>query len=382
MPNALSPRGGQVTPGALGKPDLDDFRSGFRQFLEERVRPRDGPVLLPLGRDAYVEAGRRGFYLTSYPEDVGGFNDRRYTLALLHELGDFCVPGFSFWVHSEIFCQLLLRHATAELRERYLPACLLGDCIGSIALTEAGGGSSLTSIDTVAERTSTGYVLTGRKVFISLGSIADLMIVSARMSGENAPSLYLVDAKSPGLSITNMTNTFAMRELAMADVVLEGVRVPAEHTLTRNTVVPMIQSLTLERHICAVIAHAIFRRVLQDCAEHLKRHRVAGTPLVRHQGVRFEMGKYMAQLRALDALLSEQNVRYVEGRRLLPEAAAACKLQSVDALINAASFLVRMHGARGVVGDESKLWILNDAFAQSIYGGTNEILLEIIGSSL
>jgi acyl-CoA dehydrogenase len=363
-------------------PDTGASRADFRGFLADWVRPRIVGGRLPLDREVYVAAGRAGFYRSSYSADVGGHGDRRQTVAMLAELGNACLPGFSFWVHGEIFCHILLAHGSPAARHRYWAACLGGDLIGCIGLTEVSGGSSLTKLRTTAKATPAGYVVSGRKAFISLGGLADLMIVSARLGDDGGPSLFLVDMRSPGVSVDSVPNAFAMRELDMAHVSLVDVVVPPQNLLARNSVIPLIRSLTLERYICAVVAQGMLRCVVLDGVEYLKKHQVAGATLMTYQAVRFEASRHVAQMRAVESLVATATARYVAGKRIAPEAAAACKLQTVNALKEATGFVVSMHGARGVMGKDSKLNVLNDAFAQSIYGGTSEVMLEIIGNGL
>ena len=357
-------------------------REAFRRFIDEHVRPRIATGRVPLDREIYAALGRAGFYHSSHPTSAGGYADRHATLGALTELGESCLPGFSFWVHGEIFCSLLLNHAPPALRDRYGSACLAGDCIGCIGLTEAGGGSSLTAIAATAEETSAGYALSGHKRFVSLGGCADVMIASAKRAGEMAPSLYLVDLKTPGVTITAVRNSFAMRELDMAHVSLDNVPVPFDHVLVRNATFPLIRTLTLERFICSVIAQAMLRRVVAGAIDHLKRHRVGGAALMSYQTMRFEASRQVAQMRSVELLVADEAAKYLAGDRISPEAAATCKLQAVNALKEAAAFLVSIHGARGVVGDDAKLGLLNDAFAQATYGGTTEVMLELIGNAL
>lgn len=221
----------------------------------------NGVDACPLCRDAYVEAGLRGFYRPSHSTDVGGLADRRYSLRLFQELGDIC-PAFTFWIHSEVFCGLLLSEAPKAIIARYGARCVKGELLGCMALTESSGGSAMDQLSTTATKHSDGYTLRGMKAWVSLGGVADLALVSARDVETASVGLYLVDLKAEGVSVRPIKNRYAMRELDIAAVTFEDVFVPRDHRINERATLTLLKALSLERFICSVVATAALGRTL------------------------------------------------------------------------------------------------------------------------
>lgn len=350
-------------------------QAAYKLFCEARsVSSARGCELL--GREWYRRAGEMGLYGAGFPPALGGSGDRRDALKVMESLGAALLPGFAYWVHSHIACGLLIAIDDPSINVNVLEPARLGETIGCICLTESRG-SDLLNPKTVLVSDGAGYTMKGRKQFVSLGNLADFLIVSARQP-DGSVSLALVDDRLHQLRREPVVNEFAMRELDMATVYFDHVELPKSAVLRVDPTLALLKVLTLERFICSVVAHRSMTVVCNLIASELE-HSVSDAPrLVEFQALRMAAAQIMVRHGFLEQGLLSQKQRYCSGARLDPGWIAGCKFESTSALLAATSFLVELQAARGVTGSAPALKLLNDAYAQSVYGGTTNVMLELL----
>jgi alkylation response protein AidB-like acyl-CoA dehydrogenase len=366
------------------------LRDLVRSFIAKEIAPhheqweRDGMV----SRDVWLAAGRAGLLGIEIDEKYGGggLADYRYYLILGEELARTGMHGPGFGVHNDIIGPYLQRLCTPEQRERWLPGYCSGEIITAIAMSEPGAGSDLQGIRTTAVRDGDQYVLNGQKTFISNGQLCDLVIVVARTdpeAGYRGISLLVVERGMDGFERGRNLDKVGMHAQDTSELFFSDVRVPAGNMLGRDGegFIALMQNLPRERVAIGTSALAGAEAAFEQTLEYCKQRQAFGRPIGRFQHNRFvlaEMATELAVARAFtDRCVTEHNAG-----RLGTEEASMLKWWDTELCNKVIDRCVQLHGGYGYMREYPVARAYADGRAQTIFGGTTEIMKEIIGRGL
>ena len=376
----------------LFNPEHQALRDRVGAFLDDEILPGHARWIME-GRvpaEAWRAAGRAGLLCRTVPEAYGGLG-RSFldSVVIIEELGRRRISGLLTCLQSDIVAPFILRLGNDAQRRRWLPGFCSGAHLGAIAMTEPRSGSDIQGMQTRAERADAGFVLTGEKTHISNGSAADVIIVAAQSSkgaigAQSGISLLLVEGHTPGLTRSRIAKA-GMPALDTSHLRFDGCRVPAENLLGGEGMgfLYLMTFLGIERLVLAIYAQAFAQGILQDliAACHARRSTV-GTVL-EFPNTQFRLADLYAEMAANQAFVDQCIGEQLRGRAD-PRAACIAKLRTTETLKALAALAVQLRGAAGVSGAEGDhvSQDLVDASVQSIWGGTSEVMRDVIGRSL
>jgi alkylation response protein AidB-like acyl-CoA dehydrogenase len=366
------------------------FRDLVRSFIAKEIAPhheqweRDGMV----SRDVWLAAGRTGLLGIEIDEKYGGggLQDYRYYLILGEELARTGMHGPGFGVHNDIIGPYLQRLCTPEQCERWLPGYCSGEIITAIAMSEPGAGSDLQGIRTTAVRDGDHYVLNGQKTFISNGQLCDLVIVVARTdpgAGYRGITLFVVERGMDGFERGRNLDKVGMHAQDTSELFFSDVRVPAGHLLgdEGGGFIALMQNLPRERVAIGTAALAGAEAAFEQTLEYCKQRQAFGRPIGKFQHNRFvlaEMATELAVARAFtDRCVTEHNTG-----QLSTEEASMLKWWDTELCNKVIDRCVQLYGGYGYMREYPVARAYADGRAQTIFGGTTEIMKEIIGRGL
>jgi alkylation response protein AidB-like acyl-CoA dehydrogenase len=375
----------------LYEAEHEDFRKSVRAFLDKRVAPfhddweRAGIV----PRELWTAAGVQGLLGIEMPERFGGggIRDFRWSCVLIEELARVGASGVGFGLHNDVVGPYLRDLATEEQQERWLPRFCSGELITAIAMTEPAAGSDLQGIQTTARHEGDGWVLNGSKTFITNGINADLVIVVARTSPDvpasRGLSLLVVERDMAGFSRGRNLDKVGLKAQDTAELFFDDVRVPDANLLgTRDGGFGhLMQNLPQERLHIAVSAVASAEIVLALTVDYVTTRTAFGRPVGSFQHSRFVLAELQSEVTIARTFVDEC-VRQLDSGDLTATDAAMAKWWTTELQNKVADRCLQLHGGYGYMSEYrvSKAW--RDARVQSIYGGTNEIMKEIVGRSM
>ncbi|MEU3567728.1 acyl-CoA dehydrogenase family protein [Kitasatospora sp. NPDC036755] len=368
----------------------DDFRATVRAFLAKEVLPhydrweKAGIV----DRSAWLAAGRQGLLGLAVPEEYGGGGtpDFRYAAVLAEEFARAGASGLAIGLHNDIIGPYLTSLATEEQKRRWLPGFCSGELITAIAMTEPGTGSDLQGIRTQAVDRGDHYLLNGAKTFISNGILADLVIVVARTTpegGAHGLSLLAVERGTPGFERGRNLDKIGQKAQDTAELFFEDVRVPKENLIgeLNGGFVHLMQNLAQERLTIAAAAIAGAEYLVEITTDYVKQREAFGRPLAKLQHVRFEIAELATECAVtrafVDRCITEHN-RWA----LTPADASMAKWWATELQKRTADRCLQLHGGYGYMSEFPVARAFTDGRIQTIYGGTTEIMKEIVGRSI
>jgi acyl-CoA dehydrogenase len=368
----------------------DAFRDLVRSFIAREITPyhehweRDGVV----SRDVWLAAGRAGLLGIDIDEKYGGGgnNDYRFYLIFDEELAKAGSTGPAFSVHNDINGQYLQRLASPEQCERWLPGYCSGEIITAIAMSEPGAGSDLQGIRTSAVRRGDHYVLNGQKTFISNGQLADLVIVVARTdggAGHQGISLLVVERGMAGFERGRNLDKIGMHAQDTSELFFSDVRVPAENLLgdEGGGFIALMQNLPRERVAIGATALAAAEQVFEQTLEYCKQRQAFGRPIGSFQYNRFVLAELATEL-AVARAFTDRAVMDHNAGRLSNEDASMVKWWDTELCNRLVDRCVQLHGGYGYMREYPVARAFADGRVQTIFGGTTEIMKEIIGRGL
>ena len=368
----------------------DAFRDLARTFIAKEITPfheqweRDGQV----SRDVWLAAGRAGLLGTDVPEEYGGGGvpDFRYNAVLTEELTRAGASGVGFPLQNDVVAPYLLRLATDEQKQRWLPGFCSGEIITAIAMTEPGTGSDLQGIQTNARRDGDAWILNGAKTFITNGIMADLVIVVARTdpdAGSRGFTLLVVERGMPGFERGRRLQKVGMKAQDTAELSFTDVRVPDANVLGEpgGGLIALMQNLAQERLSIAVGCVAGAARALELTVDYTKERTAFGQPVANFQNTRFELAEIATEVDVTQSFVDRCITELVAGRLDATDAAKA-KWWASDVLKRVVDRCVQLHGGYGYMLEYPIAKAFIDSRVQAIFGGTNEIMKEIIGRRL
>ncbi|WP_448541946.1 acyl-CoA dehydrogenase family protein [Roseiflexus sp.] len=374
----------------LFEPEHDLFRAAFRAFVEREIAPfhaeweRAGAV----PRDLWQAAGRQGFLCMDVPEEYGGAGarDYRFNVVIGEELWRAGATGPGFVLHTDIVVPYITNYGTPEQRQRWLPRCVSGECITAIAMTEPGAGSDLAAIRTTARRDGDAYLLNGQKTFISNGILNDLVIVAAKTNpeaGHKGISLLVVERDMPGYERGRRLEKIGLHAQDTAELFFHNVRVPCDHLLGEEGqgFRYLMEQLPRERLAIAVGAVAAAEAALEQTIRYCREREAFGRPIGALQSVRFTLAELVTEVQ-IGRVFVDQCVLALNRGELTAETAAMAKWWTTELQQRVVHACLQLHGGYGYMREYPIARAFMDARVQTIYGGTTEIMKEIIGRSL
>jgi alkylation response protein AidB-like acyl-CoA dehydrogenase len=363
------------------------FRDLARSFTEKHIVPHhsrwedEGMV----DRELWLRAGEAGLLGMDMPAAYGGGDqvDFRFNAVLDEELVRAGASGVGFGLHNDVVGPYLRDLSTEEQKQRWLPGFCSGETITAIAMSEPAAGSDLAGIKTVARRDGDSYVVNGSKTFITNGIHSDLVIVVAKTDpekGAHGISLIVVERGMPGFERGRNLDKVGLKAQDTAELFFDDVRVPVENLLGSEDqgFYHLMQMLPQERLSIAVAAVAACEKMVDMTVEYVKGRTAFGRPVGSFQNTRFTMAELATETTIARTFVNHCVAEHLEGRLTVPDAAMA-KWWTTELQNKVADRCLQMHGGYGYMTEYpiSKAW--RDSRVQSIYGGSTEIMKEIVG---
>jgi alkylation response protein AidB-like acyl-CoA dehydrogenase len=360
----------------------------FARTLPDDARDRDRDALF--SREGWDRCGAFGLLgLPAPEEDGGGGADVVQTMLALEALGYGCTDGglvFAINVHLWTSVIPLWQHGSIEQRRRWLPELCSGTTIGCHAITEPEAGSDPFAMTTKARPVDGGFLLNGRKTFISNAPVADLMIIFARTSDAIGPygiTAFLVEAGTKGCSTERGIDKMGLRTSPMSDVVLEDCFVPGDAMVGRQGRGGEIFQTSMRWERACIMASQVgaMRRTLERCVTYAKQRRQFGQPIGKFGQVAEKIADMKIAVDAARAMVLRVGWLMDRGRDVTMEAAEA-KVFVSEANVRTHLDAIQVHGGYGYTTEFEIERGLRDALGGTLYSGTSEIQRRIIASGL
>jgi long-chain-acyl-CoA dehydrogenase len=370
--------------------EVERFRESWVRFVETEMQPHDAEARKRghVGHDLWRHAGELGFLCVDIPEEWGGAGgDFRHQAVLHEEMARRALSGMSIGVHV-IAAHYLLNHGTEDQKRRYLPRMAKGELVGAIAMTEPGAGSDLQAIRTRAERHGNQYALNGSKTFISNGYLAELVVVVCKTDpAERARgiSLMLVETRDcAGFRVGRLLDKIGLKAQDTAELFFDDVRVPADNLVggvEGQGFYQLMTDLPYERMMIGVGAMAAMEGAYRATLDYVREREAFGRPIADFQNTRFKLAEVATQIMAGRAFIDRCVERLVEGT-LDAATAAMAKLWASETEGRVIDELLQLHGGYGYMNEFLIARMYADARIMRIFGGTNEIMKEVIARAL
>lgn len=374
------------------KEELALFGDNVRRFIAEEIAPHyeqwEKAEIFP--RELWNKLGEQGLLGVDLPEAYGGFGANfLFSMAIVEEFSraNFGSIGGPMTVHSDIVAHYILNNGSEEQKQRYLPAMVTGACVGAVAMTEPGAGSDLQGVRTTARRDGDHYLINGSKTFITNGQHCDMVIVVARtnleVAGSKGTTLFLVDTNTQGFQRGRNLEKIGLHASDTSELFFEDMRVPASAVLgevDRGFAV-LMGELQRERLSLAIGAVAAAEGVLEETTDYVKERQAFGAPLAALQNTRFKMAEAATDIRVHRAFVDECKTLLMNGELDVATASMA-KVATTEMQGRVADACLQFYGGYGFMREYGVSRAFVDARVQRIYGGTSEIMKELISRSL
>jgi alkylation response protein AidB-like acyl-CoA dehydrogenase len=378
-----------LIPRTLFSEDHEQFRTSFRKFLEKEVLEQheawedQGYV----DREVWLKAGANGFLCTSMAETYGGSGaNKLFQVILMEEVARINATGLGFGLHSEIVVPYIERYGSEAQKSNYLPRMATGEMIGAIAMSEPAAGSDLQGIRTTATKDGDDYVINGSKIFITNGWHADLVIVVAKTNpsaGAKGTSLFLIEAGTPGFSKGKRLKKVGMKAQDTAELFFANVRVPATNLLGSENqgFIYLMQELPWERLQIAISAVASAQSIIEQTVKYAQERKVFGTTVASFQNTRFTLAEMQTEVQVAQVFV-DKCIDMLMAGALDTATASMAKYWCSDLQCKVIDECLQLHGGYGYMWEYPVARAWADARVQRIYGGTNEIMKEVITRSM
>jgi len=370
--------------------DLRMLREAVSRFVETEMLPHEARWRKQKHVDqrTWRQVGEAGFLLMDVPAEYGGGGgDFRHEAVLYEELARRGISGFGQGVHS-IAAHYVLNYGTEEQKQRWLPRMASGELIGAIAMTEPGAGSDLKGIRTRAVRDGDQYVVNGSKIFITNGSIATILMLVVRTDpGDRSRGLSILmveTADLPGYRVGRVLDKMGMAAQDTSELYFEDVRVPADCLLglvEGKGMHQLMGDLPYERLTIALGGVAAMEGAVAETARYVRERKAFGQAIAEFQNTRFRLAEVVTYTRVARTFVDSCIEQLVRGE-LDTETAAMAKWWVTDMQQKVMDECVQLHGGYGYMNDYLVCRMFADSRVQRIYGGTNEIMKELISRSV
>ncbi|TCB65939.1 acyl-CoA dehydrogenase family protein [Acinetobacter sp. ANC 4178] len=371
--------------------DLELFKDNFKRFMQEHIAPdydqweREG--IMP--RSVWNKLGENGFLCVDVPEQYGGYGvPTHYSLMLVEESARAGYGALSTAIscHSEIAAPYILHIGTEQQKQYWLPKMVAGEVVGAIGMTEPGAGSDLQAIRTTAILQDDHYVLNGSKTFISNGQHADLVVLAVKTDPQaraKGVSLLLLDTHLDGFKKGTNLDKIGLHSQDTSELFFDNVKVPKDQLLGQagHGFNSLMQELPRERTAIAATALGAIRGALDVTTQYVQERQAFGQKIGQFQNTRFVLAQAKIDELATAAFYNQNVELYMQGK-LDVETAAALKSFSTDMQMKVADQLLQLFGGYGYMTEYPISRFFVDARIQRIYGGTNEIMKEIVARGM
>jgi acyl-CoA dehydrogenase len=370
--------------------ELSLTRQTARRFVEREVVPHceDWRAQGRVDPAAWRAAGAAGLLCASVPQAYGGIGgDFRHEVVIIEELARVAFLDFAIPLHNGIVAPYLVQYGTEAQKRRWLPRLATGELIGAIAMTEPDAGSDLRAMTTRARLDGDHYVLSGQKTFITNGQIGNLICVAAKtdptLGGKGISLLMLETERAEGFRRGRALKKVGMTAQDTSELFFDDVRVPVENRLGAEGegFAMLTGQLPQERLIIAVQAIATIETALAHTIGYVKERKAFNKHLIDFQNTRFRLAEAKSEAEIARVYVDQCVARLVEGE-LDGASAAIAKWWVTDRLGSILDLCVQLHGGNGYMLEYPVARMWADARAYKIYGGTNEIMKELIARTL
>ena len=367
------------------------LRDSVRRFAATKIQPRfqEWEKAGIIDGSLWPAAGEAGLLCPQVPEPHGGIGgDFRHNAVVIEELAysGFAGPATDFSVHSDVCCGYLLHYGTEEQKKKWLPRMVAGQSVCAIAMTEPGTGSDLQGIRTRGVRDGDEYVISGQKTFISNGQMCDLVIVVTRTNpdgGSRVMSLFLVETDRPGFRRGRNLDKLGHLSSDTSELFFDQVRVPASNLLgfEGGAMAALMSELPQERLTIALHSIAAAQRAFDITKDYVNERKAFGQTIGSFQNTRFRLADLKADLSVGWAYVDQCLREHVRGE-LTTYAASTAKLWTTEMHGRLVDQCLQFFGGYGFMREYEICRLFADARVLRIYGGTSEIMRELISRSL
>ncbi|MDF1822560.1 MAG: acyl-CoA dehydrogenase family protein [Alcanivoracaceae bacterium] len=375
----------------LDQSEIELFRDNVRKFLEKEIAPHydqwESNEILP--REAWTKLGENGFLCVDVPEEYGGFGANfRLSAVIIEEMSrmGFGALASNLSVHSDIVAPYILHLGTEEQKQAWLPKMVTGEAVGAIGMTEPGAGSDLQGMKTKADKDGDNFVISGQKTFITNGQHCDVIVLAAKTdpsAGAKGVSLFTVDTSLPGFARGRNLEKMGHHAADTSELFFEGVTVGADQILggEGRGFANLMNELPRERLILAIGAIAACEGMIDRTVEYVQERKAFGMSVAQFQNTRFKLAELKAQVEVNKAFIAQCTDQYDRGELTAVNASIA-KLTTTELQGKVADECLQLFGGYGYMKEYPISRDYVDARIQRIYGGTSEIMKEIIARDL
>lgn len=370
--------------------DLSIFRDAVVRFVDAEMVPYDEGWRKQqhVGKDIWRKAGETGLLCTDVAAEYGGAGgDFRHEAVIYEETARRGITGFGQGVHS-ICAHYLVNHGTEEQKRRFLPRMASGELIGAIGMSEPAAGSDLQGLKTRALRDGDSYVVNGSKIFITNGYLAGLIaLVVKTKPGEGAKgtSILMVETENlQGYRVGRILDKMGMKSQDTSELFFEDVRVPVANLLGGSEgqgFYQLMGDLPYERSLIAVSAVAAMEGALAETIRYVKDRKAFGKSIAEFQNTKFKLAEIATKTHVARVFVDDLIAKIVSGT-LDTITASMAKYWVTDTQQEVLDECVQLHGGYGYMNEYLVCRMFADSRVQRIYGGTNEIMKELISRAL
>lgn len=367
--------------------DHEMFRDQVRKFIDREITPYleqwEKAGIVP--KETWLKAGEAGLLCSSVAEEYGGpGGDYGHSAVMIEELARVNATAVGFTTHSEIVANYIVAYGNEEQKKRWLPGMVSGQIIGVLGLSEPSIGSDLRSMRTQMQRQGDEYVVSGQKTFITNGGNADLVVTGCKLDPkEKKLTLLCIETEREGFSKGKLLDKIGLKGQDTAELFFDEVRVPVTNRLGEENegFIYLSHQLAWERLIIAIRAAASIEAMMQETIEYVKNRQVFGQTVFDFQNTKFKLAEAKSQLTMLRAFVDSCLAKVMRGE-LTPDEAAMAKLVGSEMQGKLLDEFLQLHGGYGFMSEYrvSRAWV--DARVARIYGGTSEIMKQIISKTL
>lgn len=379
-----------MIPRQLYSAEHEAFRDTARRFFETEIAPfhEKWAEQQHLDRSLWNKAGELGLLCATMPEEFGGSGvDRLYSAILMEEQAYALDSASGFSLHSDIVANYVLNFGNQEQKATWLPKMATGEAVGAIAMTEPGTGSDLQAIRTTAVADGDDYIVNGSKIFITNGYLCDMAVVAVKTGNSDKGaaniSLIIMDAHAEGFSKGKPLKKVGMHGQDTCELFFDNVRVPKANLLGMEGMgfMMLMKELAWERLMIGIMSQAAAEVVFAHTVQYTKDRKAFGKPIAAFQNTRFKLAEMRTKIDIGRVYVDRCMQLQLEGN-LSIEAAAASKYWHSDMVNDVVDECVQLHGGYGFMMEYPVARAYIDNRAHRIYGGTNEIMKELISRSL
>ncbi len=371
--------------------ELTLFKDMARRAFEAEIQPYydqwEEDKWVP--RSLWNTLGEAGLLCPDVSEEYGGAGTvPEVTLAMIEEMSYMGFGGLAsgYGIHSNIVAPYLIHHGTDAQKERWLPKMVTGEVVGALGMSEPGAGSDVQGIKTNAVRDGDEWVLNGSKIFITNGMHADLVIVAAITDpgkGAKGTSLFLVDTSLPGFERGKKLDKIGQHASDTALLFFQDMRLPADALLGEENKGFVIMMQELPRERLGIAAQAVYQAqgALDLTVQYVQERQAFGQPIAKFQNTRFKLADVKTEIALNKALYESCAAQYARGE-LTTDDAAMLKLASCDMQCRVVDDCLQLFGGYGYTTEYPISRFYVDARIQRIYGGSAEIMRELVARSI